>query len=605
MDFAREWCRPATRIGALILALNFALGSVSPVAAAPVSANLEPGSITLGESATLTITALGSGIEPVDLPVVPDLKFRILQQSRRMEVIRGATVATVTTLVRVTPLAAGSYVIPGVAPGLQPLELRVNPDAASAGARAPRPAAAAGTAAGIVMAADGAAFVRMIVPKSEVYVGESLPVSIEVGMRAGFVKSVNGLPTLAVGDFTLNNLSRQPERVEKSIDGKAFAVLTWHSALAAIKPGTFSLSVQAPLTVKIRTRPQRETQLEDQLGDPFLQNIFGASVQKELQIASPPAEMRVLALPEGRPADFSGAVGSFAIADSITPAAAAVGEPLTLRMSVTGAGNFDRVDSAMLGHLDAWKTYPPTSHFTAGDALGYKGEKTFEQPIVASKAGVQRLPALAFSYFDPATRRYETARSAPLEVTVAASAAQRQPQAAATGPPLRGLRPDHAPDGRVSASLVPLYLRPPFLAVPTLLSLSLAAGWLRLRRRPASGAGAADGSRRWSRAQSKAMKLALARMDQAAREGAGGEFYVAARDALRLVLAARGQSVPIPMTAEAAARFGPVAAEVRELLGLADAADYAGGAFASRHPGAEDYARWIRLVHAQIGARPS
>ena len=66
--------------------------------------------------------------------------------------------------------------------------------------------------------------------------------------------------------------------------------------------------------------------------------------------------------------------------------------------------------------------------------------KTFEQPVIASKPGVQTLPALSFSYFDPNTRRYETARSVPLSVTISPSladstltAAQVAANAAASG----------------------------------------------------------------------------------------------------------------------------------------------------------------------------
>ena len=92
-------------------------------------------------------------------------------------------------------------------------------------------------------------------------------------------------------------MSRQPERVPKVIDGKEFTLLTWHSLLAAVKPGKFSLSVESPLTVRIRTRPQRESLLEDALGDPFMQNFFGASVPKDITVASPPSDLTVLSLP--------------------------------------------------------------------------------------------------------------------------------------------------------------------------------------------------------------------------------------------------------------------------------------------------------------------
>ena len=256
-------------------------------------------------------------------------------------------------------------------------------------------------------------------PKHEIYVGESVPVEIQVGMRDGFVESLNGLPKLNSNDFTLNNLSRQPERGPRTIDGKPFTVYTWRSLLAAVKPGTFSLSFETPLTVRIRTRPARESMLDDLLGDPFLQNIFGTTVQKNITAASPTAEITVLPLPaQGRPPDFGGAVGSFKISTDVSSARNTQGDPLTLRLHVSGAGNFDRVETSMLGGDAQWKTYEPKATFKSTDPIGFRGEKIFEQPIIATQSGSRTIPPLGFSYFDPATRRYETAHSSPLSVTV-------------------------------------------------------------------------------------------------------------------------------------------------------------------------------------------
>ena len=213
---------------------------------------------------------------------------------------------------------------------------------------------------------DGSAFVHVEIPKHEVYVGESVPVEIQVGMRDGFVESLNGLPKLNSNDFTLNNLSRQPDRAPRTIDAKPFTVYTWHSVLAAVKPGTYSLAFETPLTVRIRTRPQRESMLDDLLGDPFLQNIFGATVQRNVNVSSPDAEITVLPLPaQGRPADFGGAVGSFKISADLSTAKTTAGDPLTLRMHVSGTGNFDRVESSMLGGDAQWKTYEPKASFSA------------------------------------------------------------------------------------------------------------------------------------------------------------------------------------------------------------------------------------------------
>jgi hypothetical protein len=591
-----------------LLALTAAFAMAGPVfAVAPVvNATIEPSQISMGESAELTITSSGSGMDPVALPEVSGLEFRVIGHSRRIEIINGATLATSSIVVRVTPQTAGIFTIPGITPRSQPLVLRVNPDGAAGNASPPggsnwsgKPPAGS-SANGIHMTADGSAFARLVLPRRDIYVGESIPVDIEVGMRAGFVTSLNGLPTLTGGDFTLNNLSHQPERIEKIIDGKPFTLLTWHSVIAAVKPGKFSLSVESPLTVRIRTRSPRESMLDDLLGDPFLQNFFGATVPKDITVSSPPSELTVLSLPtEGRPPDFNGAVGSFKIAGDLSSATAAAGDPLTLRMHVTGAGNFDRVDSAMLERLDQWKTYPPKSTFKPSDPVGYKGEKTFEQPLIAAKPGAQTLPGLAFSYFDPSTRRYETARSAPLSVTISPSAADSSlnaPQAPATaatapgtqagaGPTNSGLRADHVVAEAGASSLVPLYFQPRFLAIPSLLALVFGGGWLGLRR----PSGAAHRSRERERGG-----RVVKEMEAAANAGNAALFFNLARKALLRILAG-GKVPPDQMTsAEIAAGLGGESEDIRRIFALADEANYSG------HEPTTDLERWLDIVRRRL-----
>src|ERR1700730_9270631 len=105
------------------------------------------------------------------------------------------------------------------------------------------------------------------------------------------------------------------------------------------------------------------------------------SVPKDINVESPGQELKVFEQSaEGRPADFHGAIGTCAIESDISPVRGEVGDPLTLRMRGIGAGNFDRVDSAMLQRVEQWKTYPPKSTFNTTDPMRHKGEKVFEQP---------------------------------------------------------------------------------------------------------------------------------------------------------------------------------------------------------------------------------
>jgi BatD DUF11 like domain len=585
----------------------FAVGRTS--AAVPdIDATLEPAQIAVGESAQLTILASGSGTLSVPLPVVSGLEFRVVGQSRRVQIVNGAAISSTSTIIRVTPEVAGIFTIPGITPRSAPLLLRVNPagstgNSATLNGPGGKPSILPGgaTPEGIRLTPDGSAFIRLDMPKRDIYVGESIPVDIQVGMRQGFA-GINGLPTLNSSDFTLNNLSHQPEQSEKNVGGKLFTVVTWHSLLAAVKPGSYSLNVQAPLRVRIRTQPQRESLLDDLLGDPFMQNFFGASVMKDIIVTSPQSEFTVLALPtEGRPQDFSGAVGSFKITSDVSPATAAAGDPLTLRMHVTGSGNFDRVDSAMFGGDGHWKTYVPKAMFKSGDATGYKGEKVFEQPLIATRAGTQNIPALAFSFFEPTSRRYQTAHSSALNVTISPSAAESSPNAASSSSPVLapnaavpqgGLRPDHVARAPMATSLTPLYFQPRFLAAPSVAVLLFAATWVNLRRRERH----ADETRRKNVRFRAQLEQILEQMQVAASAGDATSFFNAARDALRHSLGHVWKVAPEDISAaDIDARLGTQGAEIQQILTLADEANYSGSPVNST-----DFERWSRVVRAHI-----
>src|SRR5258708_7742682 len=568
------------------------LGSFAAAAALAddplVYATIQPAQIALGESAQFTITNLGDATNPIiTLPVVSGLKFEIIGRTREMQIINGTMLPSTSIVMRVTPQVAGIFTIPAVTPKAHPLVLQVtaalggtSPARTVPGAPLPPPILSGGSIPkGIHLTDDGSAYVRLSIPKREVYVGESVPVDIELGMRSGFVSSLNGLPKLTDDNFALNNLSHQPERAEKLINGEQFVVFTWRSLLAVVKPGTFALSAEAPLTVKIRTRPRRESALDDRFGDPFWQNLFGATVPKDINVTSPPQQLKVLELPtEGRPADFHGAIGTFSIPSDVSTGKADVGDPVTLRMRITGSGNFDRVDSTMLDHVDQWKTYPPKSSFNTSDPIGSSAMKTFEQPVIPRNPGTQELPGLSFSYFDPNARRYETARSASLSVSISPSPADSltPPQSAGSAGPenkyAAALRPDHVDTATPTSSLIPPYLQPRFLGIPSFIVLAFAAGWAGARRRrtlsvsePAS-----------DRPSSRTAKRVLAQMQAAARTGNAAVFLDAARTPLQPLLATRWQIEPEDVTtAEVEARVG-AQDDIHQLFARADESTYSG-----------------------------
>src|SRR5580704_1886617 len=595
----RAW---TMQLGRLIVAILVLLAPCGYAMAQDALAyeTIQPAHIKLGESATLRVTSLSGELKAVPLPTVSGLSFEEIGRSQGLEFVNGTSLPSSSILIRVTPQMAGIFSIPGLTPKSEPVVLDVvsadDPNPSALGSRKPTPTrplvATTPLPKGVELKAGGAAFVHLVIPRHEVYVGESVPVDIEVGVRPGIVTSLNGLPTLNGGEFTLNNLSRQPERRDKVIDGSPFLVMTWHSVLAAVKPGDFSLSVDTPLTVKINARSAEDMAFAAWLGGPFLQSMYNGIAPKEITITSPASELKVLPLPtEGRPKGFGGAVGDFQVSSDISPARAAAGDPITLRLHVSGAGNFDRVDLSMFDHLDHWKTYPAKSSFNQGDAVGYKGEKVFEQPLIAAQPGEQSIPGLELSYFNPATRHYERARTPPIKVMIATSLADsslsapaeaQNPNGAAASQFAQGLRPDHPLPRSSMNELRPLYFQMPFLALPAALALILAGSWFVVRPNPA-------------RSTSKAAERTLAQLAAAARRGDSSSFFDVARNALLQSFAARWQLPPDLVTvAELKSLLGMPGEDIEQLFALADEAKYA-----DHEPGSTDFQRWLSLIRSQ------
>src|ERR1017187_3614645 len=444
---------------------------------------IEPSRIKLGESAIIRVTSFGR-LKGVALPTIPGLVFEAIGRSQGFDFVNGTVIPASFILIRVTPQFAGVFSIPGLTPNSRSIGLEVvkgdepNPYTWRSQQPAPAPVPTASLPKGVQLQAGGAAFVHLTIPARPIYVGESVPVEIEVGLRPGIVTSVNGLPTLKGSDFTFNNLSKQPERREEAIEGSAFVLLTWHSALAAVKPGDFALSAEAPLTVKMSTLSAADRAVASRLAFPLLQSMYNGAAPRDMTIESSPSKLEVLPLPTaGQPENFSGAVGDFQVSSDVSPPTVAAGEPLTLRLHIKGAGNFDRVDSAMFDHLDHWKTYPAKSSFIPSDAVGNDGEKIFEQPLIAAQSGEQSIPGLTFSYFNPNTHQYELAHTPAIEVVVADSLASGTFNALSSSFGMaspQSLRPDHRASPDLVSELRPLYFRVPFLAIPTALALLLA-----------------------------------------------------------------------------------------------------------------------------------
>ncbi|RME16076.1 MAG: protein BatD [Bdellovibrio sp.] len=133
--------------------------------------------------------------------------------------------------------------------------------------------------------------------------------------------------------------------------------------------------------------------------------------------ASKPMKITVLPLPkEGRPDDFSGAVGQFQMGVKVETKEPQVDQPLVIKVKFAGRGNAKLID---LPPIDWPKSFEPydvkkESQFHK-DGTSFK---LFEVLLIPREAGEFRVPSLHASFFNPQKKKYYTLTSQPLTIKV-------------------------------------------------------------------------------------------------------------------------------------------------------------------------------------------
>jgi hypothetical protein len=278
-------------------------------------------------------------------------------------------------------------------------------------------------------------FAELIVPKKSAYVGEVVPVQVRIAFDQRIRPRLIEPPEIIGQGFTAQKLQESGPTSEV-INGRVYDVVTYKTAIAAARTGKFEIGpVKAKAAVMVPRRRPPTTRsrspfdlfdLDDPFSDPFFSNPFSQmGERREVQIKSDPVAFEVKPLPPNAPPSFSGAIGNFTMTTDAKPKNVQVGDPITVTTTISGRGNFDRVNAPMIEDERGWHKYPPSSKFKQDDDVGLSGTKTFET-VLSPNEKKQMLPLLAFSYFDPAKEQYMTLRSEPIAIAVQGGAAPTQ-----------------------------------------------------------------------------------------------------------------------------------------------------------------------------------
>ncbi len=434
-----------------------------PAFSAPsFTATLDRNTISLGETATLTLSISESATQEAPaFPVVPNLRISHIGQASQVQFVNGAVSSSMTHTFEVTPAAAGDFVIPSLRINIggktlvsQSLRLKVTQGQTPTEPEEKLPA-----------------FLKLIVPKTEIYVGEPIPVEIQLYCQQAQDLS---MPQLQNEGFTVGTIP-QPTQSRTRIGGEIYNLVVFKMAVAPTKAGPLTLG-PATCGLKLLMGPQ---------------NIFGQFTQaRQVTLKSEPHPLRVLPLPEAnKPPGFNGAIGNFSMEFNAGPTNLGVGDPITMKVKISGRGALDLLSMPTQTEWREFKTYPPTSKVESADPLGLEGAKTFEQVVVPQNSEVKELPQFSFSFFDPARKAYRTLTNRAIPLIVHPTAATPQPTVfsnaaeATEKPPSRDIVHIKPQMGTVRAVSGPLLKQPWFLVLQAIAPLTWIASVIYRKRK--------------------------------------------------------------------------------------------------------------------------
>lgn len=453
--------RPAFAVLALLLWC-----APSILLAASFTATLDRETITVGESAILSLKFEGG--EPRQVPAPPAIaNLQIVGEgsSRNISILNGQVSSTVSQNFTLTPTQPGDFTIPGLRAEVGGQILTTPP----LKLKAVKASAPAGGATG-----EQLAYFKLFVPKKEVYVGEVFAVEFQVHIREGVANAENilqnfdaygGCPLKAEGVSILKTAHAQRRRGR--VGNANYNVATLVTSLSPVKTGTLNIgSMDVNLTLQLPVGNRRRDMF-----DPF--GMFQQFEERRVSLTAETETLTALPLPrENIPTNFIGAVGSYSMTVSAGPTNVATGDPITVKIQVSGHG---ALDALAMPEQNAWrdfKTYPPTTKVDTTDPLGLQGTKIFEQVVVPQSADIKVLPPVSFSFFDPDQKSYRTLTQPAISLIVRPGGSAPAPTVVSTS----RSAPDNPPPAQDIVHIKPRFgalaqIGPPLVQQPWFLAL--------------------------------------------------------------------------------------------------------------------------------------
>lgn len=273
----------------------------------------------------------------------------------------------------------------------------------------------------------------MLVSATECYVGEPLMLTWNwyIGRRVGDFRFI--LPVLEMDAFWFPEYSPEidQQRIQEYLridigqnktligrqgparwQNRQLTQVTFSQPMIPKQAGSYTLPASSVVFAieDARGSRQRRSPMDDFFGSARMRRVSVVSTSPRLVVRDLPAT--------GRPANFSGIVGSCSAQASAEPREVSVGDPIIVTMRLRGPAYLDGVRLPELSAQESLNRDFKISDVSPGTIEN--SEKVFQFTLRARHADVRAIPALEVPYFDSKTGQYATAATQPIPLTVKA-----------------------------------------------------------------------------------------------------------------------------------------------------------------------------------------
>ncbi|HXT11791.1 MAG TPA: BatD family protein [Candidatus Angelobacter sp.] len=413
--------------GGLALMLFFAFAARG--FAATFTASLDRNTIALGDQVVLTLRFEGGQPQQISQPKLGGLRMAsAVNQGSSISIANGVQTSVFTYTVALEPVSTGTFTIPSISAKVggqvltsQPITLKV---------------IASDPTAPPADYANRMAFLWVALPKTNLFLNEPVVAEFRIYLRSDVHRYDNPQNFSPEGNGLTFGKIVEGQQYSRRVGGTSFTVVPLSVAVTPVKTGTLSINpINATIVLNNR--------------DPMdFGGFFDAPAQPvRATLTSPRTDLNVSPLPTDHvPPGFNGAVGNYTMTVTAGPTNVVAGDPVTLRIQISGQG---ALDSLALPDMPGWenfKRFPPTSKVNATDQLGIEGSKTFEQIVTPENSDIKSLPPVTFSFFDPEQKKFRTLTHPATPLIVRAAAPGVMPAAVAA----------HSENSQPTADILPI-----------------------------------------------------------------------------------------------------------------------------------------------------